>query len=387
MKTLYGLTVLGIALTLVPAPQPGVGSIPVGATGMQGRAAEWSLSSSPLVSIGGGSDPSEMITRVVSVARLRNGNILLWEPRPATVRLFDRSGRFVGIFAREGAGPGEVRDAVWIGTAVDTVLVFDRTQRRLTRFTAAGTVLSTVPFRVPDSNQSYAVIGRWQSGILILRSLDAGFSGRSADGVRRDSVWLAAADSGGGGLRQLVRVPGTATFTKSTPAGGAYVSRQPFGPDCLTAVGNDIVWVGDNSTPIVVGYDRSGRPRRRVRAPFESTPVEPGVVDARRERELGVTRSAAAQALVNAKYAALPKTSPYYGGIAVAPDGDLWVTGFASDGRVGAPVAVISPEGTIRAKLRLPPNFRVVQVDESMVTGVYRDQDEVEFVRVYAIRR
>jgi len=378
----YLSTLLVISLGLVAAF-----GIAEGFAIRQNREVQWSLSSSPIVSIGGGSDTRETFTRVVSVARLPDGRMLLWEARPAAVRLFGTNGHFVRVFAREGAGPGEVRDANWIGFAADTVFVFDRTQRRLTRFRSTGEVLSTVPFRPAGTEQSYSVIGRWRDGTLILRSLDPGFSGRGQDGIRRDSIWLAIADSGGGRLRQLGRFPGVASFTKATPGGGAYVARQPFGPEGLTAVGNDIVWAGDNSTSMVVGYDRSGQTKARLRVPFESTPVDRRAVDGRRVREREVSRSAAIQALVNAKFAALPQRNPYYSGLVVAQDGDLWITEVAPNDSIGPRVAVLSTEGVVRARLRLPARFRVVQVDDDLVTGIYRDEDDVEFVRVYAIQR
>ncbi|HEX9563870.1 MAG TPA: hypothetical protein VF981_07860 [Gemmatimonadaceae bacterium] len=104
-----------------------------------------------------------------------------------------------------------------------------------------------------------------------------------------------------------------------------------------------------------------------------------------RERE--VSRSAAIQALVNAKFAALPQRNPYYSGLVVAQDGDLWITEVAPNDSIGPRVAVLSTEGVVRARLRLPARFRVVQVDDDLVTGIYRDEDDVEFVRVYAIQR
>jgi hypothetical protein len=374
--------VAAITLSLVPAF-----SSVVGAASLQGRELQWSLSSSPTTSIGGGDDPRESITRAVTVLRLPDGRILLWEPRPASVRLFAANGRFLRIFAREGAGPGEVRDANWIGFNQDTVFVFDRTQRRLTRFRSSGEVLTTVPFRPVGTDQSYRVIGRWRDGTLVLRSLDGGMSGRGTDGIRRDSVWLAVAAENGAGLKQLVEFPGVATFTKAVPGGGAYVARQPFGPEGLAAVGNNIVWLGDNSTPTLVAYDQSGRTTRRVRVPFESTPVERRAADARRLREVELARSPATQVLVNAKFAALPERNPFYSGLAVAPNGDLWITEAIDDDNIGPQVAVLSPEGSVRARLRVPARFRIVQVDDSLVTGIYRDTDDVEYVRVYAIRR
>jgi hypothetical protein len=374
--------VVAITVSLVPGF-----SSALSAGSRQERELEWSLSSAPTISIGGGDDPRESITRAVTVLRLRDSRILLWEPRPASVRLFAANGRFIRAFAREGAGPGEVRDAVWIGVSQDTIFVFDRTQRRLTRFRSSGEVLSTAPFRSVGGDQSYSVIGRWRDGTLILRSLDGGMSGRGKDGIRRDSVWLALSNEDGTGLRQLVQLPGAATFAKSIPGGGAYVARQPFGPEGLMAVGNEVVWLGDNSTPALVAYDRSGQPTRRVSVPFEATPIDRRAADARRLREIELARNASTQALVNAKFSVLPERNPFYSGLAVAPNGDLWITEAVGDDRIGARVAVISPEGSVRARLRLPARFRIVQVDDGVVTGIYRDQDDVEYVRSYAIRR
>ena len=235
---------------------------------------KWSLSPTPLTSIGGGSGASEMLTRVVTVRRLSDGRILLWEPRPASVRLFNTDGRFSRVFAREGGGPGEVRDAIWIGAVKDTILVFDRTQQRLTRFDSTGRVLSTAPLRIAGGAVAYSVIGRWPRGSFLLRSSDPGYSGRGVSGVRRDSTWVAVADSAGQIVQRLFRVPGAASFTKRLSGGGAYVAQQPFGASGLVAVGGRTVWVGDNATPSIVQYDARGRAIQRVTVPFRSLSVD-----------------------------------------------------------------------------------------------------------------
>ena len=358
-----------------------------GATEQRPAAAVWTLSPSPLTSIGGGSDPNATVTRVVSVVRLRDDRVLLWEPRPASVRLFDAQGRFIRLFAREGSGPGEVRDARWIGVAADTVFIFDGTQRRLTRFHPTGDLVSTVPFGVSVGAETYTVTGRWQKGAFVLRSADAGFSGRGADGVRRDSIWVALADSAGGALRRVVRLPGATVFAKALSGGGVYVSALPFSASGLVAVGNDMFWIGDNSSSTLLGYDQLGQLKRRVTVPFESVPVERSVTVARRDRELETARTSAVRSLISEKYAVVPKTTPCYSGLAVAPDGDLWVTAFVGDDSVAPEVAIISPDGRVRATLRLPPRFRVVQVDANAVLGIYRDEDDAEFVQIYGIRR
>ena len=348
---------------------------------------KWSLSPTPLTSIGGGSSASEMLTRVVTVRRLSDGRILLWEPRPASVRLFNTDGRFSRVFAREGGGPGEVRDAIWIGAVKDTILVFDRTQQRLTRFDSTGRVLSTAPLRIAGGAEAYSVIGRWPGGSFLLRSSDPGYSGRGVSGVRRDSTWVAVADSAGQIVQRLLRVPGAASFTKRLSGGGAYIAQQPFGASGLVAVGGRTVWVGDNATPSIVQYDARGRAIQRVTVPFRSLSVDRNVVEAQRRHELEAARSAAVRALLNEKYAVSAQATPYYSGLAVAPDGDLWVTSTALYDTAAPDVVVLSNEGTLRATLRLPPRFRIVQVDSDAVTGIQRDEDDIEWVRVYRVRR
>jgi hypothetical protein len=347
----------------------------------------WTVEDPPITSVGGDAQPGAIFSRIVSVARLRGGRILVWEPRPPSVRLFDAKGQFVRVFAREGSGPGEVRDAQWIGTAGDTVLLFDKTQRRLTRLTAAGQRVATESFRAADDIGSYSIIGRWSDGSFVLRGGDAMFAGNSADGVRRDSAWIAVTDPLGSRIRRLARIAGSATYQKRLPGDGAYVSPQPFGPSGLVAVGRRLVWIGDNSTPTIIGYDSTGAPVRRLTVPFGSRPIDGRAVAARRDRELAAARSPAVRALVNAKYVLAPSVAPYFSGLEVAPDGSLWITNSVQFDSEQPEVAVLSPEGSLLARLRLPPRFRIVQVDPDVVTGVYRDEDDVEFVRVYRIRR
>src|SRR5688572_25206388 len=186
----------------------------------------WTLEDPPITSVGGDAQPGAIFSRIVSVARLRDGRILVWEPRPPSVRLFDAKGQFVRVFAREGSGPGEVRDAQWIGTAGDTVLLFDKTQRRLTRLTATGQRVVTESFRAADDIGSYSIIGRWSDGSFVLRGGDAMFAGNSADGVRRDSAWIAVTGPLGNRIRRLARIAGSATYQKRLPGDGAYVSPQ-----------------------------------------------------------------------------------------------------------------------------------------------------------------
>lgn len=313
--------------------------------------------------------------------------MLVWEPRPASVRVFEPSGAFVRLFAREGGGPGEVRDARWLGAVADTIFVFDGTQRRITRFDLNGTMRSTAPFQVSDGAETFSVIGRWRSGAFALQSYDRGFSGRGPDGSRRDSVWVAVSDGTGGALRRLARVAGAVTFTQHIGRSGVAVGPLPFGAETLLAMGQDVLWIGDTATPSVLGYDSQGHITYRLSVPFRSQAVLASLAATRQTRELDETRVPQVRSYIEAKYSTLPKSTPYYSGLSAAPDGTVWITGYSPNEAVGATVAVLTPEGVQRATLQLPPRFRVAQVGTNVVTGVYRDADGVEYVHVYELHR
>lgn len=75
-----------------------------------------------------------------AVVRLMSGAYVVADASPRILKLFDPSGRFVRTIGREGGGPGEYR-FIQLGAHVDTILVFDTSQRRLTWFAPDGTLL------------------------------------------------------------------------------------------------------------------------------------------------------------------------------------------------------------------------------------------------------
>jgi hypothetical protein len=347
---------------------------------------QWMLAPRPTVVIGDPERSDELLARVVGLALAPTGEVILWEPNSAGVRIFSRDGATSRVLARSGAGPGEVRDARWIGLAGDTIMIVDGTLRRITRMTAEGRVLSSVNFRPAASVPGSRPVGRLADGTLVWRGVDPAFDG-TVEGARRDTVALAVSRGDGTGMEVVTRVPGTSTFTARTPGGGAYIGPLPFGARELVVAGPRHIWVADNASPTVRAISTTGDTAHSWRAPLTPQPLAPATIAAARDRELEQISSEPIRRLVEQRFAAAPSTPPLLSGLSVAPNGDLWLTEYAVDSRRPVRVFVMTESGGHRASLELPSGFRIAAVTEHTIMGVHRDADDVETVRIYSFHR
>ena len=79
----------------------------------------------------------------------------------------------------------------------------------------------------------------------------------------------------------------------------------------------------------------------------------------------------------------VPETFPAYGGIAVSVEGYLWVREYDLPGAEANNWSVFDAEGTLLGTLGLPPRFRPLDIGPDYILGVWRDEDDVEHVRMY----
>ena len=79
----------------------------------------------------------------------------------------------------------------------------------------------------------------------------------------------------------------------------------------------------------------------------------------------------------------LPETYPAYTGIALSAEGYLWVREYDLPGNEANNWSVFDAEGTLLGTLGLPPRFRPLDIGPDYILGVWRDEDDVEHVRMY----
>lgn len=102
----------------------------------------------------GADDGPKSFTDVRGIVETKNGNIFVLDFKPHVIRLFDSKGNFVKQVARDGAGPGEIRNANGMAVGPDgLVWVNDPSNGRFSLFNADGSFNRQLI--VPINNYGY----------------------------------------------------------------------------------------------------------------------------------------------------------------------------------------------------------------------------------------
>jgi hypothetical protein len=81
----------------------------------------------------------------------------------------------------------------------------------------------------------------------------------------------------------------------------------------------------------------------------------------------------------------MPEVLPHYGDLLVDASGRIWIADYATDPDAPSRWTVISPEGRELGIVRLPANFTIKRAGADYVTGVWRDELDVEYVQVWTL--
>jgi hypothetical protein len=69
------------------------------------------------------------------------------------------------------------------------------------------------------------------------------------------------------------------------------------------------------------------------------------------------------------------------------PDGNLWVLAYTRPGDERRSWTVFAPEGRALGTVETPPGLRIMEIGADYVLGVWRDDLDVEHVRMYRLDR
>jgi hypothetical protein len=79
------------------------------------------------------------------------------------------------------------------------------------------------------------------------------------------------------------------------------------------------------------------------------------------------------------------ETFPAHFYLETDPAGNLWVQEYASDIGEGRRWSVFNPDGRYLGDVDMPERFRLFEIGTDYVLGQWRDEDEVEHVRMYPL--
>ncbi len=357
----------------------------------QSQLPEWKLDATPRVSIGGDGAKNTEFLHVRTALRLGDGRIVVANAGTSEFRIFDAKGGYVGSFGRKGKGPGEFESLSWNERFGDTVIAYDGGSRRISSifFRGAPRLVSEIPVALENTNGESWICGRLSDGRWIVCGLAMPTpQGKGAYRIP-GSVGIVNAKAAG-------KVEWLAEF----PDGDAFVYAPPNNPDRVSlvvmafpaaaqvAAAGGVLWFGDGKADSLVRLTPATGARRNLMV-GAGAPVTKAMVDQAHARDLELARRPRDTVTAAMRYGPelLPKRLPSYESLLVGPRGELWIQRGAPGRAAPAQYVIYSSAGAPAARLSVPAGFRVTDVGADYVAGVHHDDDGVETVRIYSLRR
>ena len=385
----------GIPITTAVAPLWGPG---------QG----WTLGEEPLVEIGavmGGPD-EYLLDDVAGAVRLSDGGIVLGERTSGELRRYDRRGAFVWRAGGQGEGPGEHQRLSFLGRlSGDSVVTWDIGLDRISVFGPDGRVARAERVTPVERDESgWAKLGtRGVVGVsqrqLVLTFAD--FRGAPTGVVRWPGVRIATYSLDDGTVRELTSVPGAEQhiahlgegLVQSTVYGFGKGPRWAIMPGRLAIVDTEVFSVRSISLPdgTTTAILRRDMPIREV----TSEHVE-AYVEWMAHRNIvygGYSQEQAEASKPGWRKQPMASTLPALEAIRLDLAGNLWVEPYAMPGAPVPPFEVHAPDGTWLGSVAMPPGLGGLaaggglEIGDDHVLGVWRDEQGVEFVRMYELEK
>jgi hypothetical protein len=350
----------------------------------------WPLSPEPVVSIGAADgEPEYQLYNVAAATRLSDGRIVILNTGNASFAAYDSRGRFLFTAGRKGQGPGEFQVPTWLGRVEgDTVAVWDQRLKRLSFFSGEGRYRRSAA--IPDADGMFPkAVGLFSDRSLALDpGPDVFAMMQGGRGVRRDSITLQRFASDGSRAGILARYAGNEVHVADRATGFAW-NDVPFARQAYVSVAGERLYVGDSGSGEITIYSRQGVPSATLRSPLAPWRIQSSDVAEYRQKQLAQIhdpeRRRETQAALDG--APVPEVAPAFGGLAVDPDGNVWVQAYPRPADESVTWAVLGPDGAQLARVRVPRPLQVMEVGRDYLLGLRKDELGVEKVEMYTVTR
>ena len=380
-------------------------------TPLWGPGEGWTVDDDPLVEIGTvNGAPEYEFAQVVGAVRLSTGHIVVADRGASELRGYDAEGRFLWRTGRPGEGPGEFGSLDFVGTmAGDSLVTFDNSLLRVQVFGPGGELARTFPTALslsggqPAEDVANKAVGVAR-GRLILRYLV--LDGEMPTGiVRWPRERVVALDLADGSTRSLLVLPGHESEVRLRDGDRYSQRRFVFGnmPEYGAAAGRlavidteayDVRLVRPEDGTIESIVRRDIRVREVTDAIFESH------LDGLAVFGFSDPASASREEVDDFKRmwrdATRAPTLPVLRSVHVDAAGNLWVVPYYIASARPLPFEVHAPDGTWLGSVGLPPGLErgyihyqspYMEIGPDYVLGVWKDELDVQYVRVYRLNK
>ena len=286
----------------------------------------------------------------------REGRVYVLDTTGGRVVVFGRSGRFAGSVGRPGQGPGELSEPMALAVSADgDVAVYDYAAGGIARWGAAG---ESLPLERPEATFWGPELGVAGWGLL--------YPALAADGRDGRVVRLVVvAETRTGVLAEMTQSTVLASFP-NCGIGGLPV-EPIFEPRLQWSIGGDIVAV-TTGPHYEIEVFRKGVLERRISRRAEARAASRDL--ALQEVGDGLQLTAPVRCRVSAtelvEARGFAATVPAISGLAVAPDGSLWVRRGLVRGEGEPAIDVHDPDGAYIGTLPAGSPFPVAFAGRAM---------------------
>ncbi|MEX2283559.1 MAG: 6-bladed beta-propeller [Gemmatimonadota bacterium] len=356
---------------------------------------EWRVSERPLLDIGKAeAEPEYELSQIRGMLRLPDGVIVVANQQNE-LRYYDKNGKYIRTAGRKGEGPGEFFQIQRLVLLRDGNIGVEDFRHGIQIYSPDGKFVRRNP---PPHAESFAsaifddgtvVHGDWPQGR------------RGVTSVYTDSVTLKRASPDG-----TQQVLGTFPATRKVPHSFSSQVMQ-FGPVLSQAARGQSWYIGFPEKWEVAQNTASGKPVRLIRRAWQ--PVEITAVERQAYREAFVNQGGEAGAPVRPSLKAqresmvvddaFAKSLPAYAKLHVDAAGNLWaqVPTRPRDVPFNKRLndtndkpqewSVFDPAGRWLGQVQTPGNFWVFEIGNDYVLGLWRDEFDVEHVRMHTLTK
>ena len=361
---------------------------------MWGPGEGWTVSAEPLVQIGAVDGPREqLLDGVVAAVRTSNGDIVLGEWTTGELRRYDTEGALVWRAAGQGEGPGEHRVLIFVGLIPgDTVVTWDARLNRVQLFDPDGAPVRTFRVEAPWSGAPpTGVIG--VSGRHLVHTFGADAEEPEDGIVRWPAVRIATLSLDDGGVRVVMDAPGP-EVRADVDGAMVQVMEYPFGkgPRYSVSAGRLAVVDTERFSVRSVSLD-DGAVTAILRRDEPVREVTDEDVDAYVEWMTAGSVAAGLHVPPGLREQPMAPTLPALTSIHLDAGGNLWVEPHSRHGSQVPPFQVYTPDGEWLGTVSVPPGLQQenlglpvrFEIGDDYILGVWRDELEVEYVRMYGL--
>ena len=334
-------------------------------------------------------DLAYLFSDIYGIALLRGERIVVLERAESELRFYDLQGEFVGRRGGAGAGPGEfLRARLFQTTPGDSLLIYDRAARRFTMYSSSGDGFRTFSGQVGGGRLAGAsgtrVVMVSARGPLLLPGVAYGPFVTDLE-VRLVDVAQETSDIMATTPYQQVRTP------NPIEGGPPYIMLAPFTYTPAVAVDRDGFFLTTPREPSVLEYSWTGELRRIIRLLEPRNEVTEAefrtAIDRRVDRMVEGAASASVERAIRRAYDDVdpPDTEPTFQSLIVDDEGWLWAQTYQESSDDAVTWLLFDPDGRGRGSVVMPEDLSVSSISRDYVLGVWRDEFDVEYVRLHRI--